>query len=57
MPLPDNKRKKYLERYGAKLPVKRPGNPDDVAATVLYLILNSHTTGILAEVNGGYRLV
>jgi hypothetical protein len=55
--MPDNKRKKYLEHYGAKLPVKRPGNPDDVAATVLYLILNAHTTGTLAEVNGGYRLV
>ena len=55
--MPDKKRKKYLEHYGAKLPVKRPGNPDDVAATVLYLILNAHTTGTLAEVNGGYRLV
>jgi len=55
--MPDEKRKKYLEHYGAKLPVKRPGNPDDVAATVLYLILNAHTTGTLAEVNGGYRLV
>ena len=55
--MPDGKRKKYLEHYGAKLPVKRPGNPDDVAATVLYLILNAHTTGTLAEVNGGYRLV
>ena len=53
----DDKRKKYLEHYGAKLPVKRPGNPDDVAATVLYLILNAHTTGTLAEVNGGYQLV
>ena len=55
--MPDEKRKKYLEHYGAKLPVKHPGNPDDVAATVLYLILNAHTTGTLAEVNGGYRLV
>ena len=55
--MPDAKRKKYLEHYGAKLPVKHPGNPDDVAATVLYLILNAHTTGTLAEVNGGYRLV
>jgi NAD(P)-dependent dehydrogenase (short-subunit alcohol dehydrogenase family) len=55
--MPDEKRKKYLEHYGAKLPVKRPGNPDDVAATVLYLILNAHTAGTLAEVNGGYRLV
>ena len=55
--MPDEKRKKYLEHYGAKLPVKRSGNPDDVAATVLYLILNAHTTGTLAEVNGGYRLV
>ncbi|MGD9045344.1 MAG: SDR family oxidoreductase [Desulfobacterales bacterium] len=55
--MPDDKRNQYLEHYGAKLPVKRPGNPDDVAATVLYLILNLHTTGTLAEVNGGYRLV
>ena len=55
--MPDDKRKKYLEDYGAKLPVKRTGNPNDVAATVLYLILNAHTTGTLAEVNGGYRLV
>ena len=27
------------------------------AGTVLYLILNEHTTGALAEVNGGYRLI
>ena len=53
----DDKRKKYLEQYGAKLPVKRLGNPEDVAGAVLYLILNAHTTGTLAEVNGGYRLV
>ena len=53
----DEKRRKYLERYSSKLPVKRAGNPEDVAGTVLYLILNQHTTGTLAEVNGGYRLV
>jgi NAD(P)-dependent dehydrogenase (short-subunit alcohol dehydrogenase family) len=51
------KRKKYLEQYGSRLPVKRPGTPEDVAGTVLYLILNGHTTGALAEVNGGYRLI
>jgi NAD(P)-dependent dehydrogenase (short-subunit alcohol dehydrogenase family) len=55
--MPDDKRKKYLARYGAKLPVNRLGTPEDVAGAVLYLILNAHTTGTLTEVNGGYRLV
>jgi NAD(P)-dependent dehydrogenase (short-subunit alcohol dehydrogenase family) len=53
----DDKRKQYLEQYGDKLPVRRLGTPEDVAGTVLYLIQNAHTTGTLAEVNGGYRIV
>ena len=55
--MPDDKRRKYLECYDSKLPVKRLGASEDVAGTVLYLILNAHTNGTLAEVNGGYRLV
>ena len=55
--MPDDKRRKYLGFYDSKLPVKRLGASEDVAGTVLYLILNAHTTGTLAEVNGGYRLV
>ncbi|MFC1579514.1 SDR family oxidoreductase [Thermodesulfobacteriota bacterium] len=55
--MPDDKRKKYLEQYGSRLPVKRLGAPEDVAQTVLHLISNGYTTGTLAEVNGGYRLV
>lgn len=55
--MPDEKRKKYLELYGNKLPLKRLGTPEDVAGTVLYLIQNAYTTGTLAEVNGGYRIV
>ena len=55
--MPDDKRKEYLEHYGTKLPVKRLETPEDVAGTVLYLILNAHTTGTLAEVNGRYRVV
>jgi len=55
--MPDDKRKKYLEQYGSTLPVKRLGTPEDVAQTVLYLIVNGYATGTLAEVNGGYRLV
>lgn len=55
--MPNEKRKKYLEQYGSELPVGRLGTPEDVAHTVLYLIQNGYTTGTLAEVNGGYRLV
>lgn len=55
--MPDEQRKRYLREYTTKLPVKRLGSPEDVAQTVLYLILNPYVSGTLAEVNGGYRLV
>lgn len=55
--MPQERRKDYLRSFASKLPVKRVGNPEDVAKAVLYLILNDYTTGTVLEVNGGYRIV
>jgi NAD(P)-dependent dehydrogenase (short-subunit alcohol dehydrogenase family) len=55
--MPPERRKDYLRSFASKLPVKRVGNPEDVARAVLYLILNDYTTGTVLEVNGGYRIV
>lgn len=55
--MPAEKRKDYLRSFASKLPVKRVGEPEDVAKAVLYLILNDYTTGTVLEVHGGYRIV
>jgi NAD(P)-dependent dehydrogenase (short-subunit alcohol dehydrogenase family) len=55
--MPPEKRKDYLRSFASKLPVKRVGEPEDVARAVLYLIMNDYTTGTVLEVHGGYRIV
>ena len=55
--MPPEQRKEYLRSFASKLPVKRVGEPEDVARAVLYLILNGYTTGTVLEVHGGYRIV
>lgn len=39
-----------------RLPMQRPGSPEDVAKTVAFLIENSYITGEIVAVDGGYRL-
>jgi NAD(P)-dependent dehydrogenase (short-subunit alcohol dehydrogenase family) len=40
-----------------ELPVRRPGHPDDVAQSILYLMCNGFTTGTVLHVDGGKRLI
>jgi NAD(P)-dependent dehydrogenase (short-subunit alcohol dehydrogenase family) len=40
-----------------KLPVRRVGQPEDIAQTVLYLMRNGFTTGTVVSVDGGHRLI
>ncbi len=47
----------YFEQSRASVPVRRVGQPDDVAAAVELLVSNSFMTGTVLEVDGGARLV
>lgn len=40
-----------------KLPVRRIGEPDDIAAAVMLLLTNGYITGTTLEVDGGRRLL
>ncbi len=44
-------------QLGAPLPLKRAGNPEDVARAVAYLVSESFVTGAVIHVNGGEHLV
>ncbi len=46
-----------FESLAEKLPVRRVGQPDDVAQAVLYLMRNGYTTGTVVSVDGGHRLI
>ncbi|MFI7126242.1 SDR family oxidoreductase [Nonomuraea sp. NPDC050153] len=52
----DEARAAFLEGTATSLPVRRVGLPEDVAATIEYVVLNSYTTGIVLTVDGGARL-
>jgi NAD(P)-dependent dehydrogenase (short-subunit alcohol dehydrogenase family) len=55
--MPQQQRETFLQSTADKLPVKRIGQPEDVAATVLYLLENGYTTGTVIDVDGGSLLV
>jgi NAD(P)-dependent dehydrogenase (short-subunit alcohol dehydrogenase family) len=45
------------EMAAKRLPVRRVGQPEDIAHAVLFLMTNRFTTGITLTVDGGNRLV
>ncbi|MEQ4716769.1 SDR family oxidoreductase [Nonomuraea sp. B19D2] len=54
--LGDEARATFLEGAAASLPVGRVGRPEDVAATIEYVVRNSFVTGTVLTVDGGGRL-
>ncbi|MFI6736733.1 SDR family oxidoreductase [Nonomuraea sp. NPDC050451] len=52
----DEARAAFMESAAESLPVRRVGQPEDVAATIEYVVRNAYTTGIVLTVDGGARL-
>ncbi|MFG6196482.1 SDR family oxidoreductase [Nonomuraea sp. JJY05] len=52
----DEARAAFMESAATSLPVRRVGRPEDVAATIEYVVRNAYTTGIVLTVDGGARL-
>ncbi|MBW2144408.1 MAG: SDR family oxidoreductase [Deltaproteobacteria bacterium] len=50
------KAEEFYAAYAQNLPVKRVGQPEDVAKTILYLMNNKFTTGSTLFVDGGFTL-
>ena len=55
--LPEKERLEEFKETGQRLPVKRVGQPEDVAKAVHYLIECGFATGSIVYVDGGARLV
>ncbi|MTE13417.1 SDR family oxidoreductase [Nocardia aurantiaca] len=55
--MPWDDREERLRAMADKLPVKRLGNPDDIASAVVSLLGNGFVTGTILHVDGGHRLV
>lgn len=55
--MPEEERHTLFASLAEKLPVRRVGQPDDAAQTVLYLMRNGYTTGTVVCVDGGHRLI
>ncbi|MCD1257707.1 SDR family oxidoreductase [Paenibacillus athensensis] len=50
-------REQFYATVAGKLPVKRVGQAEDVAQSVLYVIENSFVTGTVLHVEGGHTLI
>jgi NAD(P)-dependent dehydrogenase (short-subunit alcohol dehydrogenase family) len=48
-----DKRDAIIQDYSRRLPVKRPGRPEEIADAVLFLMKNGFVTGITLTVDGG----
>lgn len=48
-----DRRQAIIEEYSRRLPVKRPGRPEEIADAVLFLMRNQFVTGITLTVDGG----
>lgn len=55
--MPEGARRAMLEGAASSLPVGRVGAPEDVADTVMWLMLNGYTTGASIDVDGGGLLI
>jgi NAD(P)-dependent dehydrogenase (short-subunit alcohol dehydrogenase family) len=47
------RRNALIAEYSKRLPVKRPGRPEEIADAVLFLMKNGFVTGITLTVDGG----
>jgi NAD(P)-dependent dehydrogenase (short-subunit alcohol dehydrogenase family) len=54
--MPEDQRRVYFESVAAASPVRRVGNPDDVADAIVYLAGAGFITGIVLECTGGSNL-
>ncbi len=48
-----DKRDAIIAEYSRRLPVKRPGRPEEIADAVIFLMQNGFVTGITLTVDGG----
>jgi NAD(P)-dependent dehydrogenase (short-subunit alcohol dehydrogenase family) len=48
-----DKRAAIIAEYSRRLPVRRPGRPEEIADAVLFLMKNGFVTGITLTVDGG----
>lgn len=55
----DNQQEQFVDRYTKKVPLKRMGNPQDIANAVLFLFspLSSYITGHNLIVDGGWTVI
>ena len=53
---PPGKGKQYLEKLMHTVPLKRHGNPKDIADAVVYLLRSDFVTGQIINVDGGLHL-
>jgi NAD(P)-dependent dehydrogenase (short-subunit alcohol dehydrogenase family) len=55
----DNQAKSFVERYEAKVPLRRMGTPEDIAPTVCFLLSDgsSYITGQNLVVDGGWTAI
>ena len=54
---PAGKDEAYLDRLAQTVPLKRHGDPDDIAEAVLYLLRSDFVTGQIIYVDGGRHLL
>ncbi len=54
--MPGDEKQAFFEKMGKGLPVKRIGQPHEIADAVLLLISNGFMTGVVMDVDGGVRL-
>jgi pteridine reductase len=54
---PRGENQRYLKRMAGTVPLKRHGNPNDVADAVIYLLKSDFLTGQIINVDGGLHLL
>jgi NAD(P)-dependent dehydrogenase (short-subunit alcohol dehydrogenase family) len=55
--LPAEQRARMFKEVAERIPARRVGRAEDVAATILGLVLSPYCTGVVLPVDGGHRLV